>query len=455
VVPFAKRFRAEALPFWLLIAFIAFTFLTGGGSRADIQSLIILRPLAVIACGVALLRLRWEQVTAHRFLFGMAAAVFTLVGLHLIPLPPSLWSLLPGRGIIAEIDKVAGLGSVWRPLSMVPSATWNALYALFVPLAVLLLGVQIEREDRFRLLIAILGAGFATGLVGMLQVLGAGDGPLYFYNVTNNGLAVGLFANRNHQGIFLACLFPVLAVFACAGIKTEEQGRFRLGLAIAASVVLVPLLLVTGSRAGLILGVVGLLSVPLLYRKSELLRSKKAKVRRFNLPVVAGAVLVMALGALTMLMSRAEALQRLLASDKSDDRLLVWPYIAEIAWKYFPVGSGIGSFIEVYRIDEPYALLSPIYTNHAHNDWLELYMTAGLAGLALLAVVIFAFAKATHRAWRSAPAKSRETMFARLGSILLVMIALGSIGDYPLRTPSLACIWVIAALWLSPARRAR
>jgi hypothetical protein len=36
---------------------------------------------------------------------------------------------------------VAELGEVWRPIAMVPPAAWNAFYSLFVPLAVLLLGV--------------------------------------------------------------------------------------------------------------------------------------------------------------------------------------------------------------------------------------------------------------------------------------------------------------------------
>jgi O-antigen ligase len=332
----------------------------------------------------------------------MAAAIFALVGSHLLPLPPSIWGALPGREIITEIDKVAELGEVWRPLAMVPSSAWNAFYSLFVPLAVLLLGAQLSREERFKLLPWVFGLGLFSGLVGLLQSIGDPQGPLYFYNVTNNGSAVGLFSNRNHQAILLATLFPMLAVYACAGVRTEEQAKVRGYIALAAGTVLVPLLLVTGSRAGLIVGVIGLASTALLYRKPAITIPKKRKGNKLDLRWLLGGFAVLCLGALTIIMSRAEAFKRIVAPDQTEDlRFQAWGPIVEMAWKYFPFESGVGSFIEVFQIDEPYELLSPAYFNHAHNDWLEVYMTVGLPGLILLAIAICAVCYAAWTAFRS------------------------------------------------------
>jgi O-antigen ligase len=446
----AKFFKTRGLPFWALIAFLILTFLTGGASRADVQSLIILRPAAVIFCGIGLWSLKWEHVKANMFLFGMATAIFALVGLHLIPLPPSIWGALPGREIITEIDKLAELGQVWRPISMVPSSTWNAFYALFVPLAVLLLGAQLTHEERFKLLPWVLGLGLFSGLWGILQVAGPRDSALYTYAVTSNGSATGLYANRNHQAILLASLFPLLAVYASTSVRSIEQLALRLWLAIGAGVVLVPLLLVTGSRAGLILGVVGLLSILLVYRQPTSLTPKKRKTKKFDLRYALAGFGVLCLGALTIIMSRAEAFQRLFAAGQGeDDRFKVWVPIAQMAWKYFPFGSGVGSFVEVYQIDEPYALLSPEYYNHAHNDWLEIYMTGGLPALLLLAVAVLAWARLSVKSLRAPLGEGRATAFARVGALTTLILALGSIGDYPLRTPSLACVFVIAALWLA------
>jgi O-antigen ligase len=447
--------KAVAVPFWALVTFLTLNFFIGGGSRADIQSLIILRPAAIIFCGIGLWSLQWEHVKAHKILFGMAAAIFALVGCHLIPLPPAIWGALPGREIITEIDKVTELGAVWRPVAMVPSAAWNAFYSLFVPFAVLILGVQLNREELFKLLPWLLGLGLFSGVIGLLQSIGDPQGPLYFYNITNNGSAVGLFSNRNHQAIILATLFPMLAVYACVGVRTEEQVKVRGYVALAAGAFLVPLLLVTGSRAGLIVGVIGLASTALLYRKPVTTIPKKRKGNKLDLRWLLGAFAVLCLGALTFLMSRAEAFKRIAAPDQTEDlRFQAWGPIAEMSWKYFPFGSGVGSFIEVFQIDEPSELLQPSYLNHAHNDWLEVYLTLGLPGLILLAFALYAVTRVAWTAFRAAYGEGRDIPFARLGAVMIAIFAIGSIGDYPLRVPSIAAVFVVAALWLANAKSA-
>ncbi|MFM9853468.1 MAG: O-antigen ligase family protein [Sphingomonadaceae bacterium] len=411
--------------------------------------------MAVLVCGFALWSLRGDHVSANRFVLGMAAAIFALVLSQLIPLPPFIWSALPGRAIMVEIDKAAGLGSVWRPFAMVPSAAWNAFYSLFVPLAVLLLSVQLKRDERFLLLPVVLGLGLFSGFLGLLQTISDPQGPLYFYNVTNNGSAVGLFANRNHQAIFLATLFPILAVFACAGVRSEEQLRVRGYAALGVGIALVPLVLVTGSRAGLFVSLFGLLSAPRLYRRPAEIVAKKRKGNKIDLRWLFGGFAVIAMGALTLILSRAQAIDRLVASDKSDDRFQTWPHIFEMAWRYFPTGSGVGSFVEIYKIHEPNALLTPAYSNHAHNDWLEVYMTLGLPGLILLGIAVAAYFRSSLAAFSKGRDEGRDGLFARLGSVIIAILALGSIGDYPLRTPILGCVFIIASLWLTktPADR--
>jgi O-antigen ligase len=444
------KFRREAIPFWALIIFLVLTFLTGGSSRADTQSLVILRPAAMIFCGIGLWTLRWDHIRENRFLFGMAAAIFGITILHLIPLPSALWGALPGRGILAEYDKVAELGSVWRPLSMVPLTTKNALHALFVPLAVLILAVQLSREERYSLLPIVLGLGMLSGLMAIMQVAGPTDGPLYLYAGTGNGAANGFFGNRNHEAALLSCLFPMLAVYASTAVRSEEQSDLKFWLAIGIGIVLVPLILLTGSRAGLAVGIVGLISVRFVYRKSARLTTKKRSRGRFDPRLAIGAFAVLCHGGLTILMSRAQAIERLLGQNRGEeDRFTVWVPIAEMAWKYFPFGSGVGSFVEVYQIDEPYALLGTEYYNHAHNDWLEVYMTAGLPGVALLLAAVVSYLKLSLRAFKSPPGDGKSVIYARMAAVIMLIFALASIPDYPLRVPSLSCVFVIAALWLT------
>jgi O-antigen ligase len=446
-------FKAITVPFWLLVVFLIITFFTGGASRSDVQSLIILRPAAVVFCGLAVWTLRWSYVKKNRFLFGMAVSIFVVVGMHLIPLPPIIWSSLPGRELINEIDGTLNLGSIWRPISMSPPATWNALFSLFVPLAVLLLGVQIKNEERYKLLWVLLAFALFSGFLGILQVIGDPQGPLYLYRITNHGSAVGLFSNRNHQAIFLVTSIPMLTVFACTGINTNEQLNARSYMSLALGLILVPLILITGSRTGLVLAVLVLLSVASLYKKPTITIPKKRTNKKFNFWWFLAVVALLVLTALTIVMSRAEALKRIVSSGQSDDlRFQIWPQLLELGWKYFPFGSGVGSFVEVYQISEPTEMLSPAYVNHAHNDWLELWMTLGLPALILLGIAVVAFVRALPLVFYSNANSHREKTYAKLGAILILLFALGSITDYPLRSPSLSCVFVIACLWLTGKR---
>lgn len=445
---FARNRVSRPITFWVLLLYLSFVLLLGGGARPDIESLIILRPAAVLVCGFAVLGLKREHFRQYRWLLLFAAALFLLAAIHLLPLPAGLWGSLPGRSILQDGDQLAGLQDVWRPISMVPGLTWNALYALFVPLAALLLAIQLKPQDQYDLLPFLLCLGIATGFLGLLQVVGAEQGPLYLYRITNNGAAVGFFANRNHQAVFLACLFPMIALFASRAAETVEQARLRTVIAFAAGLVIAPLLLVTGSRAGFIAGLIGIASIPLLYHRPRI--AKPSPTRRESSLVLAaiGGVGVSVLAVVTVLLGRAEAVSRIAASGSvEDNRFAVWGPIVDMAQSYFPFGSGIGTFQEVYKIGERDDLLDLSYLNHAHNDWLEIFMTAGAAGLILLTLAIAAWLLATIRAWRTGRGQLGVNQ-ARLASIVLLILGLASLADYPLRVPFLSCFAVIMAVWL-------
>jgi O-Antigen ligase len=443
-----------AAPFWVLALFILVTFLTGGGSRSDIQSLVILRPLSALMFGYALWRLKPAYLQNYSFLFVFALLLIVLVILHLVPLPPSLWASLPGRGLIADIDKAAGLGAVWRPLSLAPAQTWNALYSLIAPFAAFLMLIGLTRDQRFDMLPCLLFIGLFSGGLGLLQAIGPTEGPLYFYNITNGSAAVGLFSNRNHQAIFLACLFPMLAVYASTGARSIEQAQFRKVLAIGGGVLLIPLLLVTGSRAGLIAGVVGLFAALLIYEAQTFAVAPKRKMHRFNPKYIYGGVGAFGLTAITLLLSRANAVDRLLAGgNKEDLRFAIWGPILEMAGKYFPFGSGIGSFAEVYQIDEGFAFLSPEYLNHAHNDWIEIILTGGAPAAILAIVALIAWGWQVKRLLFQPGPSRRSIVYGKLGAAIMFIMALGSVSDYPLRVPSITVLFVIAAVWMAGAFR--
>jgi hypothetical protein len=440
--------------FWLLAAFLVVVFMTGGASRIDVQSLPILRPLSVLMCAIALMSLRIKHLEGRRSLFAVFAIALVLALAHVIPLPASIWQALPGRGEIIAVDSLTGLKEQWRPLTIAPANGWHALSSLFTPLGVLLLGIQLDREDLRRLLPLIIGLGAVSGLVGLLQVISDPQGPLYFYRITNNGSAVGLFSNRNHAATLLACLFPLLAVYASIATGTEDQIRARQLLSASVAIVLVPLILVTGSRSGLISGLLGLVAAGLIYRRP----AEGRKVRRgdgrkaIGLVPILGGITAISLGFLTFFFSRAVAIERLFAETADVSRFDYWILSVDMFWKYFPWGSGSGSFVEAFLIVEPANQLAAYYVNRAHNDWIETAVTFGVPGLLLLASSVILFALQGFKIWAVADGSRRSVAFARAASAAILIIAIASFSDYPLRTPTMMSLFALFLLWFSSAR---
>ena len=159
-------------------------------------------------------------------------------------------------GSLFDIDAFAGLGGTWRPLTLFPEGTWNALFALLVPLAVLALASQLKQEERLRLLIVVMLLVLASGFIGVIQATGA---DIRFYRISSNN--AGLFANRNHQAAMLAMLFPMLAAAAlCAPSLMRDARPVRLVVA-ASMAALVPLILITGSRMGMLVSAMAFISL--------------------------------------------------------------------------------------------------------------------------------------------------------------------------------------------------
>jgi O-antigen ligase len=137
------------------------------------------------------------------------------------------------------------------------------------------------------------------------------------------------------------------------------------------------------------------------------------------------------------------------ADQLEDQRLEMWKIGWTVLKKYFPFGSGFGTIVEVFQVDEPHELLSYTYTNHLHNDWLETLVAGGLFTVTLVAVTVAAWVTASRNAFRRPFDQRRGSAFGRKGSIIILILGISSFVDYPLRTPSLTCLLVIAAIWLS------
>lgn len=433
---------------------VACAFAWGGSARSDAGSLDILRPLAVIALGLALFTIRGAHIRNYRALFGIALACLALLALQSVPLPPDFGYALAGRGLLAEIDGVAGLSEVWRPLTLSAPATQNALWALLAALSMLVIGVQLAAADHARLLLVILAAGATSAVIALLQTLGDPQGALYLYDITNFGSAVGLFANRNHQAVFLACLIPM--IFAAVGLRKssfeasytarKKIDPWLIG-AVGAVAFLAALILITGSRSGLLAGVIALFSIAALLPAGTrftggggLIQSRKVQ---FGLGVALIGVLTLA----AIWLQRDLAIARILDAEPGEDmRSLILPAMRDMIWLYQPWGTGVGAFRDVYEANEPAAFLTGVYMDQAHNDWLDIALTGGVPAIGLAAAGVGAWLVRAARVFL-AEAPDEFQVLRRAGLTVLLILALASLSDYPTRTPALACLIVLAAIW--------
>lgn len=433
------------------LMFVAFVFLTGGASRADAQSQLLVRLLSIAAGAFALAgssRSDVARVRAPLMFLGAAAALNLL---HLIPLPPDMWTRLPGRAAFADLLRVANVGHVWRPLSLAPDRTLNSLLALLPPVAAVLLVARLRSEDSRRLLAPLIALVMVSGLIGLLQ-LSSGLRELYFYRITNYGSAVGLFANRNHQGLLLAMALPMLAVFAAGRSETGFEAR-KLWLAIGLGVFIIPLILVTGSRAALALALIAFVAGFLLHGPLKLQRKRRG-YGRGRLLVASMWVGGVALVGITAISSRAIAFERLFTEDVSQEiRVKLFAPMVEMGNTYFPLGAGLGSFVDVFRMHEPLASLDVSYVNHAHNELMELWIDGGIPSLALLGAFLIWWSWRAISVWTRTP-PSEGRLFARLGVVLTGLVMLASLADYPLRTATVSVVFAIALCWMAaPIRR--
>lgn len=455
----ANPFHTPSAKFWGLSAFLVLVFVMGGSARGDIESLIILRPVSAVALGFTLTSLKWEQVRRYRWLFTLAVACVGLAIAQLAPLPLHSSYGLSGHSIIAEIDSASSTFGGTRPLSLAPSKTWNALWSMLLPLTVLVLGVQLSVHEQQKLLAVVLLIGIASAILGCAQTLSDPQGPLYYYDDMGRGLPVGLLTNRNCQAVFLASLLPMLAVWTrinTGGLTSSRSGKIS-PISWCTAVIglcLLPIILLTGSRSGTLAGILACLSLPFVAVCGERQAIKAAhfqygcKMGGAN-RILPGAILVIGLGlvGLAIWVGRAVSVDRLFATNGNDDlRIQIFPTVREMIDLYWPWGTGLGTFKPVYRVHETSSILMPMIMNHAHNDWLEVAMTAGPAGVTILLVTVVLWLLRLMIVYASRKS-SNSPYFGRLGLVVIGLFALASVSDYHIRTPSISCLFVVAAIW--------
>lgn len=426
------------------LVLLAFSFAIGGASHSHALRLALVElaslPLLVLAARRLITSGLWRE---HRFSLGLLAAVVAIPLIQLIPLPPAVWTGLPGRDQMVLALALAGLEPGWAPLSMAPDRTWGSALALVPPTAFFLAMLSLSPVQRERMVQVCIATATAGILLGAAQLASGGD-SLYLWNWTDAGSVTGFFANRNHLASFLLITLPFAVIFGAATLRRRNQRTSALLLgALFAGLVVVALAAIR-SRAGITL-FAPVIMVSLVAAWVAAGRGRPGPGLLVLVGSVGAALTAVAVLALPPILARFDTANQL---EGRSDR---WPLIAEAAQTYLPLGSGIGSFDAVYRSVEPLEELDSTFFNQAHNEYLETWLETGWLGIGVLLAFLVWYFRRCWTAWKAPP--SREGDLQRAASIGIGVLLLHSAGDYPLRTVTLAVVFAMCCGLLELARR--
>ncbi len=440
---------------------LVFVPLIKGGNRPI--PLLITELLALLMLGFALAR--FSELRRHLSLgFGLVLAVwFALPLLQLIPLPVS-W--VPGFDAYQDALASLGLaqaGQGWQTLSLVPYATESAWLTMLLPLSVFLLVVMLDERSLMRLVYLFIGMAVFQALLGLIQF---GDGSESFFRFNtefHKDSAVGTYANRNHFAALLYMALPLaLGVLASqVGNRSQDtrryqsrrrggflsglfHGGFRINytfLMAAAGIAILLGVIFSRSRTGISLTMLAILLSAILFARHLGGRRSVGVTAIFS---VIGLALAIEVGLAPVLDRFA------LDAAAADARWPIFDSAIVGIGQFFPMGSGLGTFPDVYRRFQPDEVGR--FVNHAHNDYIEFLFEGGL----LAALVLLGFAFFFLRRW---PALLRggswgTFRFMQVGAgISLLMLALHGLTDYNWHIPANAVYFAfLAAVFMHQAR---
>jgi O-antigen ligase len=424
--------RAWHAALYLLLVFV---FVTGGSSQQRGWSDAIAQLMALPVIFLAAWRLGALPSSRIRSIGVVAfASVAVLPWLQLLPLPGTLWALAPARASLGNDLATAGVVGHATTWSLTPAATVRAGLSLLPGAALFLAVLGADDATQRRLLILCVLLPIASLVLGFLQLGAPQDSLLNPFPEWAPAMG-GVFANPNHQGTAMLIGLGICLAFAIDALRIGGRVpgvKRNPWPAIIAGGILLPGLTLTNSRAAVLIGVLLLAAAPVAMSVTGLRRSGLGLRTAITVAIAASLV---AIGSwLVVGWMRVDQLQEV--------RGIMRHATALLALQHLPWGSGIGSFVPVFQQSLPDALLLPDYINAAHNDYVQVWLEAGIPGLLVAAIAASGLVLA---AWAQLQGKQGDRRLVWAAVFGLGALLVHAAVDYPLRTPALLAVAALLA----------
>jgi hypothetical protein len=376
---------------------------------------------------------------------GLLVAIFILPLLQLIPLPFDLWRNLPGHGSYAQglLDVGGALAGSGRASSLVPSLTEFSWLALLPPIMVFLITASLSKGQIKTVVVVFLGMATFQAILGLMQYGAGPESLLHLSDGPRGAYAMGTYPNRDHLAGFLEMALPLsLAMLTVSIGRPHAMRRHTRNLRqrlvaltstclnetaayAAVSIAILLGLIFTQSRTGNMLGMMVILLSTIAF--STRLGGK-------NTYGVIGTFFAIAL-MLAVEVGLAPVLNRFIGEDPmQDSRWLIFSGVTSAIGEFFPLGSGIGTFDQVFPRFQEFSL-NGAFINRAHNDYLEWVMEGGImAAVLILAFLVFYIGR-WPKVWRRGEWNTFNFIQVGAGISLFAMI-LHTFVDFNLHIPA-------------------
>ena len=439
LIPCLSSRDGQAL-FIMSVAVLIVALLLGGSAwprhLGDLVVVVTSLPLLVLVTGSSL------PPTGTRFERFFPSLVLLVVALQLVPMPPAMWSALPGRTTVEAVYRLFDRTPPWLPLSLTPSGTLATLLFAVPPILLFHAARRLSWEGRRRIAVVVIAAAVVDVTVALAQSVFGPQSPWNFYGTATTSMSTGLFNSQNH---YPAIVYMAIPFVASTALHLRRRTGIGLTVLVPATLTLFTVLLLgallSRSRAGMVLTVVSLGTTALVFGIGSL-RGRSIRA------LVIGAALacVPLLWAVDREFSRIEA--RLNQNPIEDFRGTIFSTDLRAIDLHFAGGSGFGSFVDVYQtVEDPTKMISA-FINFAHNDYLQIALEGGLPALVLAAMFFLWFGRRLVAIARSAPTDP-GVLEMRAAVTAVALVLLHSVVEYPLRTAALAAVFAVACAVLT------
>lgn len=402
-----------------------------GGKGEAVQ--VFLEVTGVLLVSMVLLNVDSMFLSNYRgVLFFCILSIFACL-MYLLPVGEQLWMLLPGRSFYADVVSFLNSKEVHLnfSISLVRDATLKSILSLLAPLSIFLAVLQMKRDYLYILIFSMVGVASLEAVLGIIQYVS--ESQVLYFGVPNSGGAQGTYLNRNHFSALMEMALPFTLIWAFiiydrGGIGSQllRPSSVRLGWSMV--VLMLSCIIITASglsqsRAGFSLVVLG--SFACLF----FLRAYIKKPGRVTLYFVSFVVLFWILFDIDFI----GGMSRFFLDDvMGDGRWGIFSIAFSGVKDFFPLGSGPGTFADVYRALQD--INQRGFINHAHNDYLELVFEMGGLGIMIILGYWVIFISGCLRLMK----ENSDVLFFMKGAsgIGVALILLHSLVDFNLHVPA-------------------